>query len=321
MDRTILTGVDGVPRRTAQALEITANRRWIAGCKEGRAKAELAEEERMIRKTFWMIASLGIAVVGCAGDDDGGGDVESAESASKAVESTGDVAYVNAYFAGAAELSTMATSDAAAEALAAVEAEIRADLEASAEACVTVTTDASTFIEVTFDGCTGAQGRITLDGSIRGEISFDTTSCGPFECPTAVVYDVSTDGLTIGETTIAGEWTVHDSLALGVATTWDGELTISRGGASITSSSSAEWTVEGDCVTYSLDAEVDLGARSLGITADDVTRCMGECPTTGSVNVSTAAGASLSWTYDGGGQATVQVGAGAEIEVTLACAE
>jgi len=278
----------------------------------------------MIRKAIWMVASLGLLLgVGCAGDaDEGGSDVESAESASKAVESTGDVAYVNAYFAAAAELSTMGVADAAAEALAEVEAQIRADLQASAEACVTVSTDESTFIEVTFDACTGAQGQITLDGSIRGEISFETTSCGPIECPTAVVYEVSTSNLTINDTTISGEWSVHDSLVLGVATPWDGELSISGGaGGWISTSTSAEWTVDGDCVTYSLDSQIDLGARSLSITADDVSRCMGECPTSGSVNVTGSAGGSLSWTYDGGGEATVQVGAEAEIEVTLACAE
>jgi hypothetical protein len=228
---------------------------------------------------------------------------------------------VNAYFAGAAELSTMGVADAAAAALAEVEAEIRADLQASAEACVTVDTDASTFIEVSFDGCTGAQGRVTLDGTIRGEISFETTECGPIDCPTAVVYEVSTSGITINETTISGAWQVHDSLALGVAMTWNGEMEISRGGASLSTSTSAEWTVEGDCVSYSLDSQIDLGARSLTIDAQDVTRCIGECPVSGSVNVTGAAGGSLSWTYDGGGEATVQVGADAEIEVTLACAE
>ena len=81
--------------------------------------------------------------------------------------------------------------------LLALEANIQADLEVPA--CVTIDTDNLTYLEATFNACTGAQGHVTLNGSLRAAMTFETQACGPAQCPVAVIYSITTDDLTVNQ--------------------------------------------------------------------------------------------------------------------------
>jgi len=246
-------------------------------------------------------------------------DVEAAEQASTSTETSTDVAYVSAYFAASPTLGNVPLATAPEQAIAQVMATIEADLEQPE--CVTVDTDYLTYLEITFDECRGARGRLLIDGSIRGELDFEAVPCGPAQCPVALIYDIATSDLVVGGASVAGAWQVRDPLATGEASTWEGQTEIvGPGGRTVSMSSSASWLTDGECTTMSLNAEIERAVGTTSVTTTGVTRCVDQCPQAGSVAISFALGSTLSWSYDGDTTATVTGPRGQVFEVTLLCA-
>jgi hypothetical protein len=251
--------------------------------------------------------ALSAALFAACTADDGSStddDLASAEAAATAVEHGSEPGYVSALFAVSAGFSGAASAD--------VIADLQAHFSAGfgVPSCVTIETDASSYLEVSFDACTGPGGQIVLDGALHAGITLESGT---------IVYDLATEGLTVNQTTISGAWQVRDPLAAGPST-WTGDLTISGPRGTLDSSSSASFEVVGACVTYSYEAEITgPRGRTLEVDADEVTRCLDSCPLSGSVTVTGAAGGTLSWTYDGTGSVTATGGAGASFELELRC--
>jgi hypothetical protein len=264
--------------------------------------------------------------VACQGDDvaspsTASEDLQSAEASALVVESGSEASYVSSMLGASAALSLSLEGHELATAPAAVIDELKTRLAAgfADAACLTVATDGATYVDLTFDACTGPGGRLVVDGALHADLSIETRACGPAQCPSAIVYAVSTDGLSVNATTIDGAWQVRDPLAAGPSE-WDGSLSIQGPRGSFTSASSASFTVDGACVTYSYDATMTgPRGRTLTIAGDEITRCLDTCPSAGSVVVTGSAGGTLSWTYDGSDVVTATGGAGASIDVELRC--
>ena len=270
---------------------------------------------------FALAASAAAGSAGCKteGESD---EVATAEQASTAVESSAEATYVSGYFAGAAELTVRDApiADAALTILAAAKARVMADL--ADPACATVDSDGVSYVQVVFAGCTGAHGVVALSGTLRAEVHFETSACGQFQCPVAVLYDVTATDLKLGRTELDGAWEVRDPLAAGEPYTWNGGLELTTPRRHVSTTTTATFTREGDCIDYSLESTiVGSGGRTYTVAADDVHRCLGECPIQGSVSVTGEAGATVSWVYDGEGGAQVTGVAGNTFDVELACAE
>jgi hypothetical protein len=234
-----------------------------------------------------------------------------AETAALAVDNAAEPAYVGSLFTGSA--SAAASTDVG-SVIAAVQANLA--LLFSLPSCTVITnvvidSDGPSSLDATFDDCTGADGRLLLDGSLHAEISVS-------ESPLTLAYAFETDGLTVGERTIAGGWEVRH--IFGEGSTWSGDLTVTGPDGTLTSSTEASFAVNGLCVTYALDAEVHTSnGRSLVVHADQVTRCLDACPISGRVEVTGTAQGALSWDYDGTGSVTATGSAGGSFELDLRC--
>jgi hypothetical protein len=243
-------------------------------------------------KSLYLFAAM---LVACQGSDPATDDsMSTAEEGLGATQATADVVTASALFDGATTVAQAEGGVAAA---------------VTVPACVTIASDHATYLEATFHGCTGARGRVALDGTLRADLSVDGA---------AVVYALSTDDLTVGETAISGSWEVRDPVAAGAATTLSGTLTIERGGRTLTYEAGASWTVSGECVTYSFDASVEAGGRSLSVAGEGVERCVSACPAAGTVSVAAGAGGTLSWTFDASTSIAV-TGPHGEHQLTLVC--
>lgn len=223
-----------------------------------------------------------------------------AARAATTVDAASAITYVSAYFASAGNVSMrdIATTAASAMLVAQMQTRVKADL--ADVACVTVQTDDQTFVNLTFDHCIGAHGKLNLTGTVGAQVGFEAKPCGVESCPVAVVYSVSTTDLHLGEAFIIGDWQVRDPLATGVPYTWAGLLDVVTPERGVIFTSSATFTQTDDCVDVSVDSTVGgSGQRSLTSSAQAVHRCMNECPTTGSVSVTTQDGEMLTWTYGG----------------------
>lgn len=255
----------------------------------------------------------------CASDDADVGTTDEALQASTSVEATAEATYATTLIvADASAYASVSAADAPAQLIAAVQARLEAGL--TLPACATIATDDRTYVEVTFADCAGPRGLHGVSGTIRAEVAIEPTACGPLSCVGALLYELSTTGLTLNGTTFSGTWSWRDPVAAGVASTWSGELSIAGPRRTIESSSSASVLVTDGCVSYDLDAEVTTSLRSLSVTATGVERCLDACPTAGVVDVIGARGA-LHWEYGGDDTAAVTTAGGATVEVTLACAE
>ena len=252
---------------------------------------------RTLQRTLSTLA-LPLAVVACdAGAEIEGDEQALAESGETAVAGSSASAYMLGYFEG--ESSSDDESGLIVDISAAVEADVEVDT------CLSTDTDGQSYLELTFNDCQASSG-LRLDGAIRAELAAGPTSIG---------IDISTDGFVVGDTTIAGSWQLDKSFGLSTAIEWSGSTEIegSLGGASLESTASASW--DGACLT--LDLAGSMGDRE--ITVDDYQRCLGDCPISGEVTVSSSASGELSWTYDGGAIATVTGSVDGSFELELAC--
>jgi hypothetical protein len=259
-----------------------------------------------------IVLSACVLASACQGDDDTSSatPTEEARSAAVVVDNAAEPAYVGSMFTG-----NVSGSGDAGDIIAAVQANLA--LLFSLPSCtvvsnVVVDTAGPSSLDVAFDHCTGSDGRVILDGALHAELQITQN-------PLTISYTFDTDGFTVGERTIAGSWEVHH--VLGAApSTWSGDLTVTGPDGTTTASSNASFQVDGLCVTYSLDATVDsTSGRNLSVHADQVTRCLDACPTSGSVQVEGSAEGSLSWSYDGTNQVTASGAASGSFQLDLRC--
>ncbi len=243
-----------------------------------------------------LVITAALAAPGCSGDteDTADEDVQVAEQASTGTDASTDLVYVSSLF----------RSDIAST-MVAIEADVQVP------ACVAFDTDGLTFVEVSFDECLLADGHLLVDGAIRADVSATLS---------AITFAATTTDLRVGPAVITGAWDITDPFADGAPSTWSGATTIvGDGGRSVALTSSASWTVDGTCVTASFDGAIDRAIGTSTVEVDGVSRCAGECPTAGSVAVTYALGAQLSWTYLGDGTATVTTAGGRTFDIVLPC--
>ena len=247
---------------------------------------------------FFLIAASGaLALAGCVADEQSADDedVEVAEQAMTSNEGAGEITAFSAVFAEHADLSAAGSQ---------LESHVE-DAE-----CVTVEGDegSATFV---FDGCVGRRGFVSITGTLEVEVRADGS---------IVTYDFSSDELYLNRVEIAGAWQVVVDEESGTRT-WDGGMTMTGPhGHQVETSTSASWLVEGECVTYSASSEITGplgGVRTVEV--DEVTRCAGQCPSGGAVEVEFPGGRTLSWTYNGDDTATVTGPRGREFDVLLPC--
>src|SRR5258705_9659611 len=93
--------------------------------------------------------------------------------AATTVDSASAITYVSSYFASAAtaSLRDVSATDASAQVVAQMQTRVKADL--ADVACVTVETDDQTFVNLTFDRCIGAHGKLNLTGTVEAQVGFE----------------------------------------------------------------------------------------------------------------------------------------------------
>jgi hypothetical protein len=260
-------------------------------------------------------------VTGCGTRDDDDPARTDAETAASVADGSAEAAAIGAWYAD-----TSGLSGAAAIAPATPVAEARvivtgatADAISGAvtpPACVAVTTDNATYVEATFTSCTGPGGRAAMSGTVRGELSFDTTPCGPAMCPTALRWTI-TSALAYGDGgTLDGTIAIVAPIDPAAARTLVATLAItSRRGDTVDATANATWTSDdGGCVA--LDASASAGTAA--VTIDGLATCPDACPTAGTVAL-TAGTRTVSYAYDGTSSVTVTTGSGASFELPLLC--
>jgi hypothetical protein len=280
----------------------------------------------------WPLA-LGAGLTGCAADEDGA-DVATEQSVS-ALMTTGNFAFVTDSFAAPAGLGVIPIGQAPAQVVSDLVGAIRAAV--TRLSCVTVETDQATYVEVTLDQCEILFGLLVLHGTFRAELSFESQPCGVgdlLECPAAVLFEISTLGFTLDAAhfavEIAGAMQLRAPVAAGAPMSWTGDiLIVTSQGASLAVSGQATWTRDGVCTTVTgFDAAMTLAgvattAAELGtiaVSAQDVVRCMGSCPQSGTVHVAWGQGQLASFSYTGADTVLVTGPRGRTVEVTLPCA-
>jgi hypothetical protein len=251
-------------------------------------------------------------VASACGDDQTSGPgspTEEARSAAVVVDNAAEPAYIGSLFTGSASGSADAGD---------VIARIQANLallftlpSCTVVSNVVIDTSGPSALDAAFDHCT-VNGQVALDGALHAELEVT-------DDPFTISYRFESDGLTVGERTLAGSWQVHHVFGEGPST-WSGDLTVTGPQGTTTATTDASFQVDGLCVTYSLDAQVESSdGRDLEVHADQVTRCLDACPTAGSVHVDGSAEGSLSWSYDGSGSVTATGSAAGSFDLDLAC--
>ena len=266
-----------------------------------------------------LVATAG---AGCANTDDPDNTANESDALRVAanVESAAVVSYVSAYFAKAAGVSmrTRPTDAAMGEVMTLVDERVQGVM--ARPGCASIVHTDATHLGVSFDRCIGAHARLLLSGSVQVGISFEAKACGPASCPVAVVYDVSTSGLALGAASIAGHWVVRDPLDIAQAFTWNGELDVTTAERALHVVTDASFMQDDDCVDLSFESTLSgAGERQVVASVAGMQRCMGLCATAGSVALTNADGATLTWLYDGGVSTTVNTESGLDFPIALMC--
>jgi hypothetical protein len=197
---------------------------------------------------------------------------------------------------------------------------------ASNPLCVRVTTDNTTFLDVTFDRC-----RIgllfTLDGSLHAGVAIE--SAGGLPSRLAVSVAIPSLVLTgpVHSRRLSGAFELrHAILPQGAPVELEGDLRFAtETGGEVALALGAEWTVANNCVTFTGGAQLSgdlLGpVGPIALSGEDVRGCRNQCPTAGSVELSYGHGKLLTWTYTGESTVTVSGPRGRRVEVPLACGD
>ncbi|GAB4533719.1 MAG: hypothetical protein Tsb0020_49540 [Haliangiales bacterium] len=200
--------------------------------------------------------------------------------------------------------------------------------------CISVDTDQSSYVEVTYRDCpAGLLRLLEFSGSLRADLTAVTAPCPLGECPVALRYTLSTPMFRLGArfgvrfVELAGTWEWQDPLAAGVPKRWDSGYTVrTERGRALATSSRVAWTVGADsCVSLDFDGEFTIEGRDdvalVAASARGVVRCPGQCPSAGRVEIAFGRGQLLAWTYTGADQLLVVGPRGGEREVSLPCAQ
>lgn len=288
--------------------------------------------KRLPRARVLFVPALIGLVLGQAGcEDQIAGDVAVDESAS-AVAASFDMVGILDSFSASDALATLPAALARPRAL--LDARAALLLSVGDRSCVTVETDEETYIEVSYDACPAGLFRlIEIEGSLRAGLELETAPCGLAQCPTAVRFTLSTPYLRIGsrlgprfiELTDA-IWDLHDSVEPGVPTTWVSEYAVrNHRDRYLAMRSRASWAVDGLCVSLDLEAEQEVQGRDdlrvIASSARGVRRCVGECPSAGTVRIAYGRGEILGWSYSGMDTALVTGPRGQRVEVALPCGD
>jgi hypothetical protein len=271
--------------------------------------------------------SLAFASTAACATEDEDNDAIAAEQAAASVGVGADLTSVASYFRGADALLTLPDDLARARAVSDVIDAVRAIVNLLD--CVTIDTDNRTYLELHFDYCgVGPFNIVRLDGSIRAELSFESS-------PFALLFELSTVRFAISTgqqgIEIAGSMLIRDPLDDALPLQWTGGIALtSFDGASLSMSTASEWTVAGDCVTFSAETQLTINAMpertevpqlgTIVAASQGVTRCARECPSQGTVSIAYGAGKVLQWSYTGDGTAIVTGPGGRQFEVVLPCA-
>lgn len=242
---------------------------------------------------------------GCGDEADDPATAE-AKSATTTVEGTTEAAEVSGWFADTTGLETPVPLTETDARPVAIDNAAAALMEAvTIPACVELDTDDATYLEVTLTSCSGPGGRSRLSGTVRGELGFVTTPCGPAQCPIGLEWTLTADMTWSDGRSLGGDWTVTAPFVTTALRALDGQLTVtSDDGVAVATDTSATWvTDEAGCTT--LDAESMFTGDSSGVlTVEGLAVCPGACPAAGQVDYA-GARATLSWSYDGGAVVTV----------------
>ncbi|WP_428262037.1 hypothetical protein [Haliangium sp.] len=275
---------------------------------------------------------LALVATGCPAQGDEEAGAVAVDETSAAMASSIDMVGVMRSFEGGIGLALLPVATARREALRAARDSLLGSVRN--RLCVSVDTDEESYVEVTFRECpTGLFRLFELDGSLRADIEFDTVPCALGECPIAVRYTVSTPRLRMGArfgvrfVELAGSWSLYDPIDATAPTEWDsGYMVENHLGRRIAMSSRTRWVVDlNQCVTFSLDGELQVDGRAdvdlVALSARGVTRCPGQCPQAGTVELAYGRGELLAWTYTGEDTALVTGPRGQRFERVLPCAE
>lgn len=277
-----------------------------------------------MRSTPISTAVMVISLTGCGAGDGADAAHTDAEAAATVADGTAEAAQVSAWYADTTALAARivpATGVGEARAIVTGAAVDAINAAVAPPTCVAVTTDSATYVQATFTGCTGPGGRAALSGTVRGELSFDTTPCGPATCPTALRWTI-TSALTYGDGgALDGTIAIVAPIDADAARTLDATLAItSRRGDTVEASADATWLVDdAGCADLSATATATIdGAAAGSVTIADLAACPDACPTAGTVAI-TAGARTLSFAYDGTSSVTVATGTGATFELPLLC--
>lgn len=244
-------------------------------------------------------------VCACGDEADDAATAE-AKSATTTVDGASDAAEVSGWFADTTGLETTVPLTVTEARPVVIDSAASGVMGAvSIPACVEIDTDEATYLEATLINCSGPGGRGRLSGTVRGELGFVTTPCGPAQCPTGVEWTLTADLTWSDGRSLAGDWTLTAPVVATTPRSLAGQLTVTRDdGVAVATETSATWvTDEAGCTT--LDADSMLSGDSSGaLTIEGLEVCPGACPAAGQVEY-VGTRATLSWTYDGGSVVTV----------------
>lgn len=255
--------------------------------------------------TLTLSVTLLALLWGCGDEADDPATAE-AKSATTTVDGAAEAAEVSGWFADTTGLdSPIPPTETEARPVAIDNATAALMGAVTIPACVMVDTDDATYLEATLTSCSGPGGRGRLSGTVRGELGFVTTPCGPAQCPTGLAWTLTAELTWSDGRSLAGDWTVSAPFDTTSPRALEGQLTVtSDDGVNLATDTSATWvTDEAGCTT--LDAESMLTGDSSGVlTVEGLAVCPGACPAAGQVDYA-GARATLSWSYDGGAVVTV----------------
>jgi hypothetical protein len=191
-------------------------------------------------------------------------------------------------------------------------------------ACVTVTTDAATYLDVAFERCRLAL-LLTLDGSLHAGVAIEAAG----GVPSRVVASVTIQGLVLTgplrTRRLSGALELRQVIQpQGAPVEVEADLGLAGDAGTVALRLAGERTVDGECVTLTGGAQLSgepLGELGpIALSGQQVRRCRDACPVSGSVELSYGRGTLLAWTYTGAETASVIGPRGKRIEVLLPCA-
>ncbi len=280
-----------------------------------------------IIKALSALAIFGLCglAAGC-GVDDGGDEVAVAES-SAALESSADFALVtDIAYSAPLGLGTMGVDAARTRMITAIRNGL--DFLIGSAPCITIDSDDMTFVEAQFENC--GTGEVPVDGLIRASLDFETRSCLAGECPTAVTYQLDPIDFSSGDNRFAGAFGLRDPVDPNERMSSTGVWTLeTEAGGELGLDTNASWLRTGLCVDMSWDATLTLNEEAreaigtdveiLAARATDIRRCLGQCPSQGTLDIAYGQGEVLRVEYTGGATAQVTGPRGVGFEVDLPC--